>query len=374
MDEIDLVGRLAGLREEVFAALGGNQLLPSVTWDAPWHSPDIVSSLTHACVGALRGIKASDPQPARRLSLLILDLQQLAMDYYLYETGMRGDRLAGCVAALSRLRGVASSAALMEMACEALVLSCGFHRAVLSRVQGKDWKLLMLHDRSNEETGAWFSDWVNQTVPLAAPLPENELLVKRRPSLVYDTDIAPVHRPLVVQSGQCRSYVVAPLIHGDRVIGFVHSDHHPLPRRVDESDRDVVWAFAQGFSHLYERAVLREQLRTQRDNARELLFTAVDRIDELCESGIESSRFNYGHSAALGDAPSTPDLTEREADVFHLMVRGASNQAIAEELVISVGTVKTHVKHILRKYGAVNRTQAIAWFLQERASTCLGAQ
>lgn len=58
------------------------------------------------------------------------------------------------------------------------------------------------------------------------------------------------------------------------------------------------------------------------------------------------------------------ELTERESEVLRLMVTGASNHEIAEQLVITEGTVKSHVKHILRKYGAVNRAQAIAWALQ----------
>ncbi|MCD2099799.1 helix-turn-helix transcriptional regulator [Rhodococcus rhodochrous] len=52
-------------------------------------------------------------------------------------------------------------------------------------------------------------------------------------------------------------------------------------------------------------------------------------------------------------------LTAREREVFALVVRGASNAEIAEELVISIFTVKTHVKKILRKLGAANRSEAI---------------
>jgi DNA-binding NarL/FixJ family response regulator len=56
-------------------------------------------------------------------------------------------------------------------------------------------------------------------------------------------------------------------------------------------------------------------------------------------------------------------LTEREREVLLLMVRGLSNRAIAEQLVIKEGTPKSHVKHILRKVGAVNRTEAISRYL-----------
>jgi DNA-binding NarL/FixJ family response regulator len=45
------------------------------------------------------------------------------------------------------------------------------------------------------------------------------------------------------------------------------------------------------------------------------------------------------------------------------MAVGATNPMIASELVISTSTVKSHVRHILRKLGAVNRAQAIARYL-----------
>lgn len=54
---------------------------------------------------------------------------------------------------------------------------------------------------------------------------------------------------------------------------------------------------------------------------------------------------------------ATP-LTERELEVLELIVDGYSNAAIAEELYITVGTVKTHVCNILNKLSASDRTQA----------------
>jgi DNA-binding NarL/FixJ family response regulator len=52
-------------------------------------------------------------------------------------------------------------------------------------------------------------------------------------------------------------------------------------------------------------------------------------------------------------------LSERELQVLHLMAQGASNQEIAEALVLSVQTVKRHVQNILGKLQASNRTQAV---------------
>lgn len=54
---------------------------------------------------------------------------------------------------------------------------------------------------------------------------------------------------------------------------------------------------------------------------------------------------------------NTP-LTERELEILDLIVAGCSNADIAEKLYITVGTVKTHVRNILNKLGADDRTQA----------------
>ncbi|GAP94735.1 response regulator [Leptolyngbya sp. NIES-2104] len=51
-------------------------------------------------------------------------------------------------------------------------------------------------------------------------------------------------------------------------------------------------------------------------------------------------------------------LTDRELEVLQLIVDGCSNAAIAEKLYITVGTVKTHVRNILNKLCADDRTQA----------------
>ena len=53
-------------------------------------------------------------------------------------------------------------------------------------------------------------------------------------------------------------------------------------------------------------------------------------------------------------------LTPREAEILYLIVAGASNRSIADQLVISEWTVKSHVSRILSKFGVSSRTEAAA--------------
>lgn len=64
--------------------------------------------------------------------------------------------------------------------------------------------------------------------------------------------------------------------------------------------------------------------------------------------------------------PLTKDpLTERELDVIKLVAQGMTNFEIAETLVITEGTVRTHVSSILSKLHLANRTQAALYALRE---------
>jgi DNA-binding NarL/FixJ family response regulator len=53
------------------------------------------------------------------------------------------------------------------------------------------------------------------------------------------------------------------------------------------------------------------------------------------------------------------DLSARELEILRLIGRGMSNAEIAEELVISLATVKTHVRHVLQKLRLRDRVQAV---------------
>ncbi len=65
-------------------------------------------------------------------------------------------------------------------------------------------------------------------------------------------------------------------------------------------------------------------------------------------------------AAQLAEHLSDESLTEREVEVLRHVAGGNRNRDIAEQLFISEETVKVHVKHIMEKLGANDRTQAVA--------------
>ena len=58
-------------------------------------------------------------------------------------------------------------------------------------------------------------------------------------------------------------------------------------------------------------------------------------------------------------------LTEREKEILQQIAKGKTNQQIADDLVVSERTVRTHVTNILSKLGLSNRTQAVLYALKE---------
>jgi two-component system nitrate/nitrite response regulator NarL len=127
---------------------------------------------------------------------------------------------------------------------------------------------------------------------------------------------------------------------------------------VPEFDLDAMRrCFAAGASgYLLEsisRDALRESLRLV--DAGEKVFPS----ELASQFPVLSSWIDSTHNAAL--APPESELSCREVEILQCLANGQSNKAIARNLEIAEATVKVHVKRILRKAHAMNRTQAALW-------------
>jgi DNA-binding CsgD family transcriptional regulator len=243
---------------------------------------------------------------------------------------------------------------LGERAVRELCETLGFDRAILFAVE---------HDELIAEA-VWFTqdpEWATEFLKLARRegvrprldhmLLESEVVRRRRPLIVLDPEGDPrTYKPLV-RASRTTSYVAAPVMPGGNVIAMLHVDRYHTGEVVSEEDADLLWTFAEGFGYAYERMRLLSRLRR---HAAELAQVGGMPVMAPAAPGPAP----IVARAAAGD-DETP-LTAREREVIELVSAGATNQEIANALVISESTVKSHVKHILRKLGAANRAEAVS--------------
>jgi DNA-binding CsgD family transcriptional regulator len=335
---------------------------------------DVVTADVSERLGSVRHDEDGPTMP--ELGRTLVELHTFRAEVHYHEVHERLDRLAALEAGLAPLRWVHDPDELLGKVCEAVVQCCGFDRVLLSRVEGstwRPWKSYAITERSSERR---FAAWMSTTpeIPIDHLLLESEMVRRHGPAIVTaPADDPRVYRPLIEASG-LQSYVAAPLMPTGRVIGFLHADYESTV--VDELDRDILWAFAEAFGHIFERAVMLRRLREQREQVREAMQTVEHVLDDLASAEIELAGRapQNGTSSSPARLPPGPSpapgsridslLTPRELEVLALMATGATNSRIAEQLVISDGTVKSHVKRILRKLRSANRAEAIARYLR----------
>ncbi|MEA2168204.1 MAG: LuxR family transcriptional regulator, regulator of acetate metabolism, partial [Solirubrobacteraceae bacterium] len=222
---------------------------------------------------------------------------------------------------------------------------------------------------TDEEGRDEFQSYVTGVeIPLAHMLMETELVRRRLPTLVSDPSTDPRTFKPIVEVSRSTSYVAAPIMPTGRVIGFLHADRYGGSEPVTADDRDLLWAFAEHFGLLFERAVLVERLVEQRSRLSSALSHAAACVDELYSDELELTRRGQPATARGGQRRPPGSrvavlLTAREREVLELLATGATNAAVAQELVISEGTIKSHVKRIHRKLHVSNRAEAVAKFL-----------
>ena len=276
--------------------------------------------------------------------------------------------------ALARLRAVGSTEQMLVKAPEAVCQYLGFEAAVLWRVEeglvtpaaafskrDPDWGEKVLH---HAEKGG--------PVQLDAMLLENEMLRRRAPVIVHDALNDPRVVTELTRMSNIRSYVAAPIMPEGRVIGFLHAT---TMADDDILDRDVLWAFAEGYGYALERTILLQRLQQQGERIRELVVATEGVLTEIREAGLQITATSEGLQASEAEPVrsamfSAPDsrihqlLTRRELEIIELMAHGETNRQIAERVVVSEGTIKSHVSAILRKMHAANRAEAVSKYMR----------
>jgi len=270
-------------------------------------------------------------------------------------------------------------------AAPAAVCRLGFDRAMVSRIEESTWVVGSLHSANDPTWTHTINDLAqNTTHQLSPTLVETDIVRRRIPALVPGAQRSSrVNRMLIDATGS-KAYVAAPIMPDGRVMGLLHADRFDQDREVDAVDLDVLSLFADQFAQLLDRALLIERLEGLRNGVFNLTDALINAV-RTCGSetlGVATDVANNA-SAWLGTPLAQPSallkssarpgadsvLTSREIEVLDLMAGGDTNARIARRLVISEGTVKSHVKHILRKLNAANRAEAVScWLRREEPS------
>jgi DNA-binding CsgD family transcriptional regulator len=202
---------------------------------------------------------------------------------------------------------------------------------------------------------------------LGPGLRETEVLRRRVAILV--PDVAADARAVGLLPG-ADSFVAAPITCEDHAVGLIHADGGPGGDPVTELDRDALAVFAEGFGYAVERCLLFERLRLHSERVLALARSTEESVSALdgFELGLRSSALRTPAPIHVGDGLERL-LTRRELEVVAMLAEGETNACIARRLVVSEDTVKSHVKHILRKLGVHNRSQAVSRYFQAGAAS-----
>ena len=288
---------------------------------------------------------------------------QIALNAYLnaqveahkVRAAARSDVVRSLTGGIRRMRKAESLQRLGRDARLALCETMGFERALLSFVEADGFVV----EESEHGLG------VPTVIPRRHCIAEQEC-IRTQDTVEAKDDEVPAgsgYRELMGTG----SYLVAPVLDKSRVVALLHVSRVG-GQGVALGDADVLDAFASAYSLLYEKIRNAERLRHQGASIAKAAARLAEQADRIAFAAV-----NFDFDEASGSemplmgkgSALTAALSDREREVFERLVAGASNADIADALVITVETVKTHVKRILRKVGAINRAEAIALYLDE---------
>jgi LuxR family transcriptional regulator, regulator of acetate metabolism len=293
------------------------------------------------------------------VDLLALERELLELEYV-----RRADALERVSEAVRRLGEQGTTEGLLTRAAAELVAGSAFDRVLISEVVDRRVVPLTIADSADQPAAdAALGELGEAVIGLEYPLVEYEVASGHEPEVVRVADAGARTPAPLARSLGWGSYAVAALVVGSTTIGLLHGDATHSGRTVDGLDGEVVGRYAEELAGVCERAVLRHTLelhRAELSAAVHWMSTRLGRLEDA--AGLVNPR------GVQGDARLVESLTTRELDVMRLLARGNTNLAIASALMIREGTVKYHVKNILRKLGATNRADAVARFVRAGGS------
>ncbi|MEH6578554.1 MAG: two-component system response regulator NarL [Amphritea sp.] len=129
---------------------------------------------------------------------------------------------------------------------------------------------------------------------------------------------------------------------------------------VSDNEEDVVAALKAGADGYLLKDMEPESLLKSLEQAALGKMVISDRLTALLAQALQSGRSNKN--------PDTESLTPREKQIIKLISAGLPNKLIARKLNITEGTVKVHVKHLLKKLRLRSRVEVAVWAVQEGLS------
>ncbi len=127
---------------------------------------------------------------------------------------------------------------------------------------------------------------------------------------------------------------------------------------VSDSEEDVVAALRAGADGYLLKDMEPEDILAAIERCTRGRLVIGERLTELIARALREEP----RPAGIDDAGLTP----REREILDLLEKGFSNKLIARDLNLTVGTVKVHVKHILKKLRLRTRVEAAVWAVHSR--------
>ena len=264
-------------------------------------------------------------------SRVLIDLMQLEREVVELRYTLALDAAERVQEALRRLGEARSPHEILERSAAELSASTHFEQTLVARVAAG-------------ELAAISASGVATPAGLVVGRPEAAAMASDGATVVD------VSGHVLAQALGWTECVLAPIrVHGE-ADALLYAAVPPGGRALAEFDRALVERFARGLGVVLEHAVLEHAVERHRASLAALGW----------RRGAAPAAAAIRPPGAGDPPPSGDPLTPRELEVLRLVAQGFTNAAIAERLAIAEGTVKYHLKNMMRKLRARSRADAVA--------------